>query len=406
MGQVEIGSDIPPAPDAEICDIPIYLDPDGTNNTSGYLVGDTVDDFILFDIENTPYQLSQTLEEKPVLIVSGSYTCPRFRGNVNAIEIIRQEFGDEIDILIVYCVEAHPHTQVSPYFGFVNPAWINTQAGIIYNQPDIYQDRIDVVSTMLDSMNINVPVLLDTPCNDWWDHYGPAENNAYIIDQSGEVIVKHGWMNNFALNMYQDIDAFLNGTSQTTTYGGSVELGPSDEVGESLTAMLQGAEVRFENPDTSWVAVDIIRTINFTPPEWEFSLCSGICYNPTVDSIRVDIAPEDDIHLVVYAYPNGVSGEAEVCIRATNVDDTENFEEHTILFSSSYSSIEEIEISYTRLGDTLVFPENITSVHGFSLSGQHLKATHSNQISLDGLKGVIILKAVSQNGVATVKLAL
>ena len=39
-----IGNDTAPDPSADICDIPVYLDPDGTNNTCLLYTSDAADD--------------------------------------------------------------------------------------------------------------------------------------------------------------------------------------------------------------------------------------------------------------------------------------------------------------------------------------------------------------------------
>lgn len=63
----------------------------------------------------------------------------------------------------------------------------------MYRQPIIYADRLKIVEDLLNAYNLEVPVFIDGPCNEWWLHFGPAPNNATLIDATGIVRIKHAW---------------------------------------------------------------------------------------------------------------------------------------------------------------------------------------------------------------------
>ncbi len=336
-----IGSDTPPDPSADICDIPIYLDPDGTNNTSGYLVGEVVEDFILYDAEGTGYQLSEALAEGPVLLVSGRYTCPRFRVNLNNIAQIQEDFGDQLTVWLPCCVEAHPHTDISPYFGYVNPATSNITLGIIYDQPDTYQDRINTVNDMLENLDVPAPVLLDTPCNDWWDAYGPAENNAYLIETDGTVVLKHGWMNGFGMDLHDDLTTYFGGEVDSTTYDGTFYITDDFTTATQFTNLLLAAETDVINDSEDNVQIQVAREILSATPDWEFSMCFGLCYSPDIDTISFTVFEGYEAEFTLYHYPNGIPGESEVKLTFTNLNNPENTYTWLVEASSDYVGVEE-----------------------------------------------------------------
>lgn len=337
----QIGGDTAPDPGADVCDIPVYLDPDGTNNTSGFLVGEEVEDFTLYDTDGIGFNLFDALEEKPVFLMTGSYTCPRFRANLNNLEQIIEDFGDSITVWITYCVEAHPHTDVSPYFGFVNPATSNIDLGIIYDQPDSYQDRINTVSDMLEELDVPAPVLLDTPCNDWWDAYGPAENNAYLIEQDGTVAIKHGWMNNFGLDMHDDLTVYFGGEVDSTSYNGSFYITDDFTTATQYTNLLLAAETDVINDSEEAVQIQVVREIIETPEEWTYSLCFGLCYSPEIDTIQFTVQAGYEPEFTLYHYPDGFPGNSLIQLTFTNLNDPENEYVWVVDASSEYVSVPE-----------------------------------------------------------------
>jgi hypothetical protein len=107
-----IGVTIEPSTFEPICDIPTYL---GDFESSGYAIGDTVADFTLFNPAGQAFNLANILEGgKPVLLVAGNYSCWRFRDQINTINAMASYYQDEVEVFIVYGVEAHPHLDVSP----------------------------------------------------------------------------------------------------------------------------------------------------------------------------------------------------------------------------------------------------------------------------------------------------
>src|SRR5258707_1310599 len=78
-----------------------------TFDLDGLNPGDTAYDLTLFDIEGNPFTLSAILrQKKPVLLISGSYTCPMLRFRVPAINYVVKDYGSRINTYLIYTYEA------------------------------------------------------------------------------------------------------------------------------------------------------------------------------------------------------------------------------------------------------------------------------------------------------------
>jgi hypothetical protein len=191
-----------------ICDIPLYI----TDNydTGGYAIGDTIAHFKLYTLVGDSIDIGTELEKgMPIVLISGNYTCPVFRNDINEINLLSSQYLNKVQFYIVYTIEAHPDGDTSPYFGFVNTTTLNYSENILYHQPTTYGERKQVAKDMINDLPINVPIIIDGPCNHWWETFGPGPTKSYLITTKGTVFTKHGWFNQAPNNMSNDIDSLL-----------------------------------------------------------------------------------------------------------------------------------------------------------------------------------------------------
>ncbi|MBI3501441.1 MAG: T9SS type A sorting domain-containing protein [Bacteroidetes bacterium] len=185
-------------------------------DTDGYLVGTLIPDFTLYTISGTPYN-AQTLINtgKPLCIVAGSYTCPVWRGKTDSLNMLFSKYGSKVNFLVVYVCEAHPKSpDVSPYSCNV---WDPNPNTIKYLQETTYGQRKATATDMVNNTcacytpaNPSIPMVIDGPCNEFWTHFGPAPNNAYLINPAdGKVYCKHGWFDKAPNEMAPCIDQLL-----------------------------------------------------------------------------------------------------------------------------------------------------------------------------------------------------
>ncbi len=238
-----------------ICTIPWYL---GDYNSSGLQAGDTAADFTLYDQNGNPFNLGNALAAgKPVLLVAGNYTCPVFRDRIPTINAVHSTYASQVTTVVIYGVEAHP-TDTSPYFGYPNLTQDNISDGIYFPQPLTYGDRKLMVAETYANTPLQAPTYIDGLCNNWWLYYGPAPNNAYLIDTNGIVFSKHDWFDNYPHDIICDIDSLLGNTVNCNNTPGngsfSVNMLTSDTVWGVAGALIT-VDMEFINSGTGDVVM-------------------------------------------------------------------------------------------------------------------------------------------------------
>ena len=315
-----------PNDDTPICEIPLYL---GNFYETGYQNGETINDFNLYDLNGQEFHIQEILAEgKPVLLVNGSYTCPVFRGKVELINQIVQDFGNAITTCVVYTVEAHPNGDISPYFGFENVTNQNIQLGILYPQPTTYGERKNVVEDMVTGTGLLAPVYIDGPCNEWWEHFGPAPNNSYLIDTNGIVYSKHGWFNKFPDDIICDINELLgnpdscddggvNGQFEFSMTGSNTVIGDAGQ-----TIFVYGT---LENTSDEGVEIEVKRMQENVPSGWETSMCIDVCYPTSLDYTTLYLDPGESKTYTMYFYTDSIPGSGMTRMGFRNINNTQNF---------------------------------------------------------------------------------
>ncbi|MBK8488496.1 MAG: T9SS type A sorting domain-containing protein [Chitinophagales bacterium] len=302
-----IGVDELPADDAVICEIPL-ADPE----LEGIYEADTIHDFRLYDLYENEYVMSDILQEKkPVLLISCSYTCFVFRSRIERINYLNSIYGDSLNIYLVYTVEAHPVTDISPYFGYVNTSSHNYEDNVLYRQPTTYLQRKHIVHDMLQRETISVPVLIDGPCNYWWENFGKSPNCAFLIDTNGIVFEAEKWFDRFPDDIQMSIQEILEETvvPKDTVYG-EVEFPQSstDCISDEPGAIIFAGDYVVNN-DVSEAIIDISISDLELPADWNFSICTDVCYPPGIDSVTMVIEPGDSMLLSVHFYTSEIPNE-------------------------------------------------------------------------------------------------
>jgi hypothetical protein len=307
-----------------ICTIPVYT---GEMDSSGYSTGDPVNDFTLYTTTGDSVRLSDLLSNgKPVLLVAGNYTCPIFRQKITELNDITNYYSGQLQVYLIYGVEAHPIVDPSPYSGFVWTTSQNNTEGVLFEQPDTYGERLEMIDSLRANYNIVPEILVDGPCNPWWLNYGPAPNNAYLIDTNGIVRSKQGWFQRAPENMWCDIDSLLGTNSgHCTTVGNNgyfnFSLTDIDSVAYGAPTDILAIHGILRNlSPTDNVEINILKQIVNTPVDWSTALCGDICYAPTISSTDVTIAPSDSLNFIFYFYTgaNADSGYVKVGFKNLN----------------------------------------------------------------------------------------
>lgn len=362
-----IGLSSLPHNDDPICTIPVYT---GNFDQSGLKSGDTIPDFTLYTADGVLMNVRTELEKgKPILLVAGSYTCPVYRNQMNGLNQIVQKYRDKVSVYIIYVVEAHPIVDPSPYSG---KEWItsqNQQENVLYRQPATYGERKLVLAEMMGRMTIDAPILLDGPCNEWWSVFGPAPNNAYLIDKSGIVASKHGWFNRAPQSMSDDIDRLLgNGTGTGNSGFGRFTFAVDGSASVSgLAGNILTAFATLTNPTAKPVRIFAQRQETRKPSGWATAMCIDVCLSQEVDTLTFYVMPGQSQKFIMYFYSSPAGGDTAVArIRFTNLDSTAN----------------QVTQSFRGISDEVVSSVDVIP-NGHSLSVYPNPATVSGTLRID-----------------------
>lgn len=324
-------------------DTSCYFQPyTGSFNTTGYQVGDTVNDFTLYSYDGDTLNLRKELEKgKPVVLISSSYTCPVYRGKVPDINALMTQFSDSVSIFVIYTIEAHPYIDISPYFGFVNTGQVNINAGILYRLTQTYGERRNMVRIMDSAMTMNAPIFIDGPCDTWLRNFGPAPNNAYLITTQGIVHSKHPWLNKAPQNMANDINVLFgnsggNGGMYTGTFNFSLS-GDTIVYGAAGETLYGNGE--FVNVSDDTALIRAVRVTENIPTGWGSSICIDVCYSPDTDTAIFYLPPRDTQTYTMYFYTTTTPGNGSVRMRFENVNITNNRFVQRFYASTSLSGI-------------------------------------------------------------------
>lgn len=320
-----IGLNTQPANSATICEPPYYT---GSFYTTGYQVGDTVPDFKLYNLLGDSLVLSNELQnEKPVLLIAGSLTCPVFRTKVQFINQVMATYGSSVNVFVIYTIEAHP-TDTSVYFGNINTTSQNINDGVLFPNPLTYGDRKQMVDTMSNWVSLNAPVFIDGPCNEWWNNFGPAPNNSYLIDTNGIVISKHGWFHKLPTdNIFCDIDNYLNfvsGSCNTSTAAGHFSVNVLNNISYGIPGQTLYDYAHIVNTQSVPVTVSAQMIQTIIPSNWQVSFCADVCYGVMDTYISFVVNPYDTLLFSLDYATNMVPDSGRVRVGFQNVNNTSN----------------------------------------------------------------------------------
>ena len=391
-----IGIETLPEDNTPICSIPMADDHDPNFEDVGLDAGETAPDFTLYDLQGEAFHLGSALAEgKPVLLVNGSYTCPVFRGKIAKLNRVVRDFGSEVTIAVIYTIEAHPDVDTSVYFGYVNTGRANQNAGILYRQPTTYGERKDIVTDMLNAIEIDAPVYLDGPCNEWWSVYGYAPNNAYLIDTDGTIAAQHGWFDREPHDIIRDLNLFLGNDDQgdDTTDGMFDFVLTSSNIVTGTGGEILYAHGELQNNSEGKVVIDILRQEIDLPNEWSTSLCTDICLATYVDSTQVTLDPGETQSFTLYFYTDATIDTARISIMFRNANNPQNRFRRTFGgITESLSSVTDntnlsttLSISPNPFAEQIVIGSSTVSVidHRLLLYNAFGRLVHQSSVSTE-----------------------
>ena len=307
--------------------------------------GDIMSDFTLYDYFGNEYNMeNELMNGKHILLVTGSYTCPKFRNQIESLNEVEENYGELISSFVIYTVEAHPlDPDISPYSGEVWPSGQNT--GIEYNQPETYGERKSIVFDLINSEDISVPVLIDGPCNEWWMHYTNRPNSAILIENTGIIYNTQQWFDDQGSHINCDILSMLNENVDDCENVDASGTFNFNLVGDSIVYGLAGETIfaygELVNNSDAPVEIKVKRIFEDVPFGWQTSLCTNICLLPTIDTDTVYLDVGETANYTMYFYTNEVPGTGSVTMRFRNLNQNSNsFKQDFICITESVGTSE------------------------------------------------------------------
>lgn len=136
--------------------------------------GDRAPDFQARTLSGDRVRLSDFRDDRNVVLLFGSGTCPMTAGSIRGLNALAQELrSDQLEFLFVYVREAHP--------GERQPAHQS------------WEDKVDAAERFRDEEELIMPVLVDDMRGSIHRKFGKLPNSAFLIDKSGRVAYRMMW---------------------------------------------------------------------------------------------------------------------------------------------------------------------------------------------------------------------
>ncbi len=173
----------------------------------GPQVGEQLPALRLRNAKGDVQRLDDAWRGGPALLVTSSLTCPKSRSRWPELKALTDKYGEKLNVVIVYVIEAHPVGSVCPYKGVEDITPENERDGILRKQPTTLDERIELAQEFKRYLGVGTPIYIDNPQNQAWKALGAAPNLALLVDRAGLVVAREGWFE--GAKMKVAIDKFL-----------------------------------------------------------------------------------------------------------------------------------------------------------------------------------------------------
>jgi hypothetical protein len=172
----------------------------------GVKVGDVVRDRRVLSLDGEEVALASLWKEKPLLLVTGSMTCPISVESCPSLRPLRAKHDARLAVAVLYVREAHPSE------GGKQPKQDAAVSGAgRHPQPLTDAERIRLAGFFRKEFTGEVPVYVAPVDDRVVRELGTGPNSALSIDRSGRVVAKQGWYD--AEGLSEDLQRLLGDAS-------------------------------------------------------------------------------------------------------------------------------------------------------------------------------------------------
>jgi len=135
--------------------------------------GDSFPSFEIFTTSGDSLNNRNVFADKPVLVIFGSMTCPMTASAAPSVQALYDEFGEQIDFIMLYVREAHP--------------------GEHFTQTESVEEKLEHARALKEFYDIPWTVAADSVEGDLHRALDPKPNAAYLMNSEGTILFRSLW---------------------------------------------------------------------------------------------------------------------------------------------------------------------------------------------------------------------
>lgn len=126
--------------------------------------------------------LRELHDKRPVVLIFGSITCPPFRGQLDGVDQVFEQFKDRAEFLFVYIREAHPDSLLSVVAGDGRESLLK-----IAQAADLPSRTASAVVCQR-TLKLSMPIAVDDIDNHVGKAYAGWPNRMLVIGTDGKIM--------------------------------------------------------------------------------------------------------------------------------------------------------------------------------------------------------------------------
>ena len=157
-------------------------------------IGDEIPAVLVTDLAGEPRLLSERHGDAPLLLAMGSYSCPVFRTRVDELDELARQYGDDLEVRVLYTREAHPTDVETPYAEHGTDIMLNRLTGVSIAEPRNLQERAHAAKLAREHLEFDLEIVLDSMTDDGWRALGRVPSAAFLFDRDGRLVKRQAWL--------------------------------------------------------------------------------------------------------------------------------------------------------------------------------------------------------------------
>lgn len=179
-----------------------------SEGSEGAEVGKPAPSGVMVTLDGEPTSLATVfaLDDRPVVVNLGSYSCPHHRKRLPELEALMKKHGDRVRYLTIYIAEAHPDDGWKLPKQYENDAEFTDESEFCFLYAKTLDDRLAMAQRLVDAKNFSMEVVVDAMDNHLLHAYNAWPIRLYVV--TGGELVFAGRQGPFGYDV-DEVDAFL-----------------------------------------------------------------------------------------------------------------------------------------------------------------------------------------------------